>query len=254
MEAGVAHAKKTPLKGQRFESLEEAQAYLDHWEERWADTRIHGTTKRQVAAMFAEEKPALLPLPIEPFRYYRHGKRKVNLDGCVEVDAAYYSAPPGWIGEEVRVQWDDRFVRVLHPRTGELLREHLPQIRGKHRIPDQDRPKQTPPGIQHLLLRAAKAGRQIGLVCRTMYEEQGPEAVRRMQGLLALAKKHGPAVVEEASTTALESGATNYYRFVKRYLERGPQLPLSLRQVDPLIRELTEYRDFIQSKIQENQL
>ena len=56
---GVGHAQKTPLKGMRFESLEEAQAYLDHWEERWADTRIHGTTKRQVAAMFAEEKPAL---------------------------------------------------------------------------------------------------------------------------------------------------------------------------------------------------
>ena len=65
VESGVGHARKTPLKGQRFESLDEAQAYLDHWEERWADTRIHGTTKRQVAAMFAEEKPALLPLPIE---------------------------------------------------------------------------------------------------------------------------------------------------------------------------------------------
>ena len=57
VESGVGHAKKTPLKGLRFESLEEAQAYLDRWEERWADTRIHGTTKRQVAAMFAEEKP-----------------------------------------------------------------------------------------------------------------------------------------------------------------------------------------------------
>jgi transposase len=32
--------------GQEFESLEEAQGYLDHWEERWADTRIHGRTKR----------------------------------------------------------------------------------------------------------------------------------------------------------------------------------------------------------------
>ena len=63
VERSVGHAKQTPLKGLRFESLEEAQAYLDRWEERWADTRIHGTTKRQVAAMFAEEKPALLPLP-----------------------------------------------------------------------------------------------------------------------------------------------------------------------------------------------
>ena len=59
VEAGVGHAQKTPLKGQRFESLEEAQAYLDHWEKRWADTRIHGTTKRQVAVMFADEKPFL---------------------------------------------------------------------------------------------------------------------------------------------------------------------------------------------------
>jgi transposase len=252
VESGVGHAKKTPLKGQRFESLEEAQAYLDHWEERWADTRIHGTTKRQVSAMFAEEKPALLPLPIEPFRYYQFGKRTVNLDGCVEVDAAYYSAPPGWIGRQVQVQWDLRHVRLLHPQTGELLREHLPQARGKHRIKDEDRPKQTPPGTQYLLLRAGRAGSQIGALCRGMYDELGQVAVRRIQGVLALAKKHGPAAVEEACAVALEIGVYNY-QFVRRYLERGPQLPLSLRQVDPLIRELTEYRDFIQSKTREKE-
>jgi len=253
VESGVGHAKKTPLKGQRFESLEEAQAYLDHWEERWADTRIHGTTKRQVAAMFAEEKPVLLPLPVEPFRYYQYGKRTVNLDGCVEVDAAYYSAPPGWIGRVVPVQWDQRQVRLLHPQTGELLREHLPQVRGKHQIKDEDRPKQTPPGTQYLLLRAGRAGSQIGALCRGMYDEQGQVAVRRIQGVLALTRKHGPAVVEEACAMALEVGVCNY-RFVRRYLERGPQLPLSLRQVDPLIRDLTEYRDFIQSKTKESEV
>ena len=79
----------------RFESLEEAQAYLDHWEDNWADKRIHGRTKRQVAAMFAEEKPFLQALPLEPFRYYQYGVRTVHLDGCVEVEAAYYGAPPG---------------------------------------------------------------------------------------------------------------------------------------------------------------
>ena len=70
VERSVGHAKNTPLKGKRFESLDQAQAYLDRWEANWADTRIHGTTKRQVATMFAEEKPTLLPLPVEPFRYY----------------------------------------------------------------------------------------------------------------------------------------------------------------------------------------
>jgi transposase len=102
VESAVGHAQKTPLKGKRFESLEEAQAYLDHWETSCADIRIHGTTKRQVAAMFVEEKPALLPLPLEPFRYYQHGQRMVHLDGCIEVEAAYYGVPPGWIGRLVQ--------------------------------------------------------------------------------------------------------------------------------------------------------
>ena len=125
VESSIGHAQRTPLKGLRFESLEEAQRYLDRWEEHWADTRIHGTTKRQVAAMFAEEKPALGELPLEPFRYYQYGERTVNLDGCVEVEAAYYGAPPGWIGRQVQVQWDGLHVRVVDPRSGKLLREHL---------------------------------------------------------------------------------------------------------------------------------
>ena len=95
VERGVGHAKNTPLKGKRFESLEEGQAYLDRWETSCADTRIHGTTKRQVAAMFAEEKPSLLPLPLEPFRYYQHGQRVVHLDGCVAVKARLLRRTPG---------------------------------------------------------------------------------------------------------------------------------------------------------------
>src|SRR5215831_7931976 len=138
VESGVGHAQKTPLKGQRFETLEEAQAYLDNWETRWADTRIHGTTKRQVAAMFAEEQPFLLPLPLEPFRYYQYGQRVVHLDGCVEVEAAYYSTPPGWIGKLVNVQWGPLHVRILDSKTHQLLREHVRQQRGRHRIRPED--------------------------------------------------------------------------------------------------------------------
>src|SRR5437899_2470361 len=252
VESGVGHAQKTPLKGLRFESLEEAQTYLDHWEARWADTRIHGTTKRQVAVMFAEERPTLLPLPIEPFRYYQYGERTVHLDGCVEVEAAYYSAPPGWIGRRVQVQWDGRQVRLLNPDNGQLLREHLRQARGRHRIQDEDRPKKMPPGTLQLLVRAGKAGLQIGALCRGMHNQHGETAVRRILGVLSLAKKYGAATVDDACSAALEMGVCDY-RFVRRYLERNPQLPLSLRQVDPLIRQLTLYRDFIENKSKESE-
>jgi transposase len=253
VERAVGHAKNTPLKGLRFESLQEAQTYLDRWEERWADTRIHGTTKRQVAAMFVEERPSLQPLPIEPFRYYQFGTRTVHLDSCVEVEAAYYGAPPGWIGRRVQVQWDSHRVRLLNPQTGELLREHLRQTRGGHRINDEDRPKQTPLGILQLLTRADRAGSQIGAFCRTMHSKEGDTAVRRIHGVLSLVKKHGPASVEDACAAVLEMGSCQYHS-MRRYLERQPQLPLSLRQVDPLIRQLTLYRDFIESKTKEREL
>jgi len=253
VESGVGHAQKTPLKGLRFENLEEAQTYLDCWEERWADTRIHGTTKRQVAAMFAEERPALLALPLEPFRYYQYGERTVHLDGCVEVEAAYYGAPPGWIGRRIQVQWNAVLVRLLDPLTGQLLREHLRQQRGGHRIKDQDRPRRTPLSTQQLLSRASKAGSHIGALCQGLHQRQGEVAVRRILGVLSLAKKYGVAATEDACAIALETGAGEY-RFVRRYLERNPQLPLSLRQVDPLIRQLTLYRDLIESRTQNQNL
>jgi transposase len=248
VESGVGHAQRTPLKGLRFESLQEAQAYLDHWEQRWADTRIHGTTKRQVAAMFAEEKPFLLPLPIEPFRYYQHGDRVVHLDGCVEVEAAYYGVPPGRIGRLVKVQWDGFHVRILDPATHQLIREHSRQIRGKYRINEEDQPKKTPLSTVRLLARAARAGTHIGQLCNAIHHEEGEVGIRRILGVLSLAKKHGVGALEDACAAALDLGVRQY-RFVRRYLERRPQL--TLRHVDPLIRELTEYRDLINQKTKE---
>jgi transposase len=253
VERGVGHAKNTPLKGQRFESLEEAQAYLDRWEAHWADTRIHGTVKRQVATMFAEEKPALTPLALEPFRHYQVGERRVNLDGCVEVEAAYYSVPPGWIARSVKVQWDGRVVRVLDPRSGQLLREHLRQERGRYRIPDEDKPAKTPRTTAQLLARCARIGGHIGTLSERMYARGGQSEIRRILGITSLARKHGAALANDACAAALESGVpANPYRFVRLWLER--RAPLTLRQVDPIIRQLTLYRDLIDQKTtQENE-
>ena len=87
-----------------------------------------------------------------------------------------------------------------------------------------------------------------------MHRNHGEIAVRRILGVLALAKKYGVASTDDACAVALETGACEYH-FVRRYLEHNPQLPLSLRQVDPLIRQLTLYRDLIENRTrQENRL
>ena len=244
VESGIGHTQQTPLRGMRFDTLAAAQAYLDAWETRWADTRIHGTTKRQVSAMFAEERPHLQPLPLEPFRYYRYGTRSVHLDGCVEVEAAYDSVPPGWISQRVSVQWNDVHVRVLDPRTGALLREHLCTRRGHHRVAEPDRPTRTPAKLVALLDVARTAGPSIGALCDHIHTTEGVLAPRRILGVLALARQHGPALTDDAAHFALEAGAPSY-RFLRRYLERVKMPAVTLTQVDPLIRQLTLYRDLI---------
>jgi hypothetical protein len=68
VESAVGHRKGTGLKGRRFESLEEQNAFFAGWNGRWAATRIHGTTKRRVRIMFDELSAK------------RHGCRRSN--GC----------------------------------------------------------------------------------------------------------------------------------------------------------------------------
>lgn len=251
VESGVGHAQRTPLKGLRFETLEAAQRYLDDWEERWADTRIHGTVKRQVAAMYAEERPFLLPLPIEPFRYYEYGVRTVHLDGHVEVEGAYYCAPPGMIGRTLPVQWDGRRVRLLDPRTRQLLIEYETQRRGRYRTPEEYRPARTPPTTLQLLEHTRATGKHIGQLCQEIHHTDGETGVKRILGVRALVRQHGAPAVEHACQAALELGVPTY-RFVKHYLDHQPRPPLELRQIDPLIRELTHYRDYINQLTQES--
>ena len=248
VESDVNHAQNK-FKGLRFESPEEAQAYIDRWETNWADTRIHGTTKRQVRLMFEEEKPHLLPLPVSPFRAYEYGMRTVHLDGAVEVVGAYYHVPPGLIGRQLRVQWDELHVRILCPKTGELLREHVRQKKGQRRMKPEDRPERTPVSTVRLITRACNAGESVGIVCQAIHHADGEAGVRRIMGVLNLVKKRGREEVEAACSMALEMQVPTY-AFVRRYLDRQPQLSMTLKQVDPLIRELTHYRDLIDRRLE----
>jgi hypothetical protein len=130
------------------------------------------------------------------------------------------------------------------------LREHVRQKRGWYRIKPEDHSKRTPLRVSQLLWRAGRAGPHIGALCEAIHRQQGEVGVRRILGVLSLAKKYGAAAVDEACAAGLDMGVQEY---VRRYLERRPQAPLSLQQVDPLIRELVQYRDFINHRTKEQE-
>ena len=86
VEHAIGHTQATALKGRRFESIEEQNQYLEHWETKWAAQRVHGSEHRQVEAMFQEELPHLLPLPMLNMQYFSEEQRTVYDDSCVRVD------------------------------------------------------------------------------------------------------------------------------------------------------------------------
>src|SRR5207253_3073600 len=71
VERGVGYVQDNALKGKRFTSLAEQNAYLLRWETQVADTRIHGTTCEQVRQSFEVERPALRSLPVDRFPLFQ---------------------------------------------------------------------------------------------------------------------------------------------------------------------------------------
>jgi len=166
------------------------------------------------------------------------------------------------VGDYLRRELPDSTLRVMkatghcphmsHPEeTIELMREYLPQERGRHRTPKEYLPKRTPQTTLQLLAIAAHSGKHIGAVCTAIHRDKGEWGVRGILGVRALMRQHGIVAVEDACAAALEMGVPTY-RFVRRYLERRPRPPLALRQVDPLIRQLTLYRDHINRMTKES--
>jgi len=98
---------------------------------------------------------------------------------------------------------------------------------------------------------ARHAGKNIGALCQEIHRVDGETGVKRILGVRALVRQHGVFAAEHACQAALELGVPTY-RFVKHYLDHQPRPPLKLRQIDPLIRELTHYRDHINRLTQES--
>ena len=149
IERGIDYVQDNALKGRSFSSLVLQNQFLADWEQNVADTRLHGTTRQQVGKVFAEvERLALGPLPLERFANFHEGRRRVHRDGHVEVDRAFYSVPPEYLGREVWARWDGRLVRILNERL-ELITSHVQQQPG----PEHD----LLPELPHRLARSASS-------------------------------------------------------------------------------------------------
>jgi transposase len=241
VESAVGYTQRTALAGRNFESLDAQNDFLVRWNTTWAMNRIHGTTKRQVRAMFLEEQPFLTPLPTTRFEYYRILERRVHLDGSIQLDGAYYHAPPHYVGSAVVVHAGRLWVRILDPTSRQCVREYPVIGKGQRRILDADRPKQTPPKVETVAQRVALAGPACAAFARAAVSERGALAVRTLFGVLQLLRRYDPREVERACELATTAG-TCRLRFLRAYLERHAT-PQKLRDDHPVIPGLQRYTD-----------
>ena len=240
VEAAVGYTQKTALRGKRFESIEEENAHLAQWNEHCAATRVHGTTKRQVRAMFEEERPHLLALPPRRFEYYRICERTVHFDGYIEVDSAYYSAPPRYVGSRVVVHVGRLWLRILERQTHQCPREHpIALQKGQRRTHDADRPKQTPIKVEKLAERIGGAGLGCKAFAQRLIDIRGAIALRALYGMLDLLRRYQAEDVDRACAFAANSGISSL-RFVRIYLQHHATA-LKLKAEHDIIPEIQTY-------------
>ena len=249
VENAIQHTQATALKGRRFDSLQAQNDFLEHWECNWAAKRIHGREKRQVQAMFEEERASLTALPLASFAFFEEMVRTVCDDTTVRVDSSNYAARPAAIGSKVTVRLYAHLVEIRERNTAALLRTHARSERpGGVMLPDAERPFNPSRQTELLWKLASEIGSSCLSVCRQWFAREGRLGQRRMWGLVGLARKHPAALVEQACTrAALEQRVTlkAITLLVIELAERASSVePPPLTQQHELIRDAADYDDF----------
>ena len=251
VENAIQHTQNTALKGRRFESLEEQNAWLAHWEERWAAPRIHGRKKRQVLAMFAEERPYLRSVPSERFRCFKQQTRTVDHAGLVQVAGSFYAALPAPLYSEVTVRIYEHDIEILDA-YGQLLRRHPKSVRkGTFVLPEEDRIFNPSRETARLIGKVAKIGPHAAQLAREIFARLGRPGEKAIYGLANLARRYKSADIECACEKALSLSQPTY-QTLKRILERQPSASATatatptLTQSGELIRSIDEYHAFFE--------
>lgn len=249
VEAGVDYVQENALKGRTYEALDEQNRYLLEWERQVADTRIHGTIRRQVRDLFEnEERSRLRALPSQTFPCFEEGERRVHRDGHIAVANAYYSVPPEFVGKPVWVRWDTRLVRIystglqqiaIHPRVEPGHFQTEPGHIDPRKIAVVEK------GACYLLGRVRLIGTYSAAWSEALLEERGVEGLRTLQGFLSLTQRVSSAQLERVAEIALDH---RLFRLKPiRSLLADPAAPVQLQFIEhhPVIRDMSEYQSFV---------
>jgi len=218
VEAGVLVVERwilARLRNHRFFSLTELNtaigALLADLNDR--PMRRLGISRRR---LFEElDRPALEPLPSEPYVYAEWRLRRAGLDYHVDVDGHYYSVPYRLVKQQIEARITQRTIELFH--KGERVACHVRGgARGRHTTVPEHMPsshrRHAGWTIERIKRDAASLGPNTALLADLILESRPhPEqGYRACIGILRLARQYGAERLEAACTRGLEIGARSY--------------------------------------------
>ena len=171
------------------------------------------------------DRPALRPLPAQPYEFAEWKKVRVNIDYHVEVEGHYYSVPYQLVRKALEARYSERTVECFHKgqRVASHRRSHL---KGRHTTLPEHMPtahrsyaEWTP---QRLIRWAEKTGPATASMVQSILERRAhpQQGFRSCLGIMRLGKSFGVERLEAACRRALTLGACSY-KSIESILRQG---------------------------------
>jgi len=176
-------------------------------------------------AFEAIDRPALRPLPAEPYVFATWKTARVNIDYHVEVEGHYYSVPYALVKKTLDVRLSERTIECFH-RNQRVASHARSSLKGRHTTVTAHMPKAhqkyaewTP---ERLIRWAEETGPATAAVVANILASRAhpQQGFRSCLGLLRLAERYSPKRLEAACERALRLNACRY-KHIASMLERG---------------------------------
>lgn len=185
--------------------------------------RRYGTSRQQLFER--TDRPALKPLPVEPYTFATWSKAKVGSDYHIDVDGHLYSVPHRLVDEDVEARATATIVEIL--RHGKSVGVH---VRSEERGAKTTNPDHLPVAHRkHLEWTPERIGgwaSEVGpstsdLTAAILRERPHPEqGYRSCLGILRLHRRYGTERLEHACARAMKAGVRSC-RHVESILRNG---------------------------------
>jgi transposase len=189
--------------------------------------KLPGSRKSAFESM---DRPALNPLPSQPYQFAEWKKATVNVDYHIEVDRHYYSVPHALIKKKIDVRITNNTIECFY-KSNRVASHIRSSNKGRHSTVKEHMPKShqmwaawTP---QRFIRWAAKIGPHTqSLIENVLNSRAHPQqGFRSCLGILRLAKSYGDDRLDAACRRAVTIGGTSYrsvQSILKHNLDQKP--------------------------------